>query len=89
MNDTTPDIEKRLASMMAARTPADRLRMAGNMFDTGRTLLRIGLKRQNPQLSEGQLRAQVFLRLYGEDFTKSEIMRITSSIPNMILDTAG
>lgn len=85
MNDTTPEIEKRISAMMAAKTSAERLRMAGSMFDTGITLLRAGLKRQNPELSEGQLRAQVFLRLYGEDFSASEIKRIASRMPNMEL----
>ncbi len=89
MNDTTPEMEKRFASMVAARSPADRLRMASSMFDTGRTLLQIGLKRQDESLSEGQLRAQVFLRLYGEDFARPEITRITSSISNMSLDADG
>ncbi|MHB1324730.1 MAG: hypothetical protein ACYDGS_00295 [Thermoleophilia bacterium] len=89
MNDTTPDIEKRLATTIATRSPAERLRMASRMFDTGRTLLRIGLKSQNQSLSEAQLRAQVFLRLYGEEFASSEINRIASSIPNMTLDADG
>ncbi|MHB1391243.1 MAG: hypothetical protein ACYCXF_08470 [Thermoleophilia bacterium] len=86
MNDTTPDMEKRFVSMIAARSPADRMRMASSMFDTGRTLLRIGLMRKNESISEGQLRAQMFLRLYGDDFASSEITRIASSIPNMTLD---
>ncbi len=86
MNDTNPDMEKRFMSMMATRSPVERLRMASSMFDTGRALMRIGLKRQNPSLSEGQLRAQVFLRLYREDFDSSDIIRIASSIPNMTLD---
>lgn len=86
MNDTTPDMERRMASMIAERSPAERLRMASSMFDTGTTLLRIGLKKQNRQLSEGQLRAQVFLRLYGEEFSSSEIKRIAVSIHNMNFD---
>ena len=75
--------------MIAARSPVERMRMASRMFDSGRTLLRIGLKRQNPALSEGQLRAQVFLRLYGEDFDRSEIIQIASGIPDMTLDIDG
>jgi len=59
------------------------------MFDTGRTLLRIGLKRQSESISDGQLRALVFLRLYREEFASSEINRIASSIPNMTLDADG
>ena len=89
MNDTTPDMEKRMASMIAERSSAERLRMASSMFDSGRTLLRIGLKRRNPALREGQLRTQVFLRLYGEDFDRSEIIQIISSIPDMTLDIDG
>lgn len=89
MRDTSPDIEQRFASMIAARSPAERLMMASSMFETGRSLLRIGLKRQNPAISEEQLRAQMFLRLYGDDFTKSEFSRIISSIPNMELNADG
>jgi len=66
--------------MMAARSPAERLRMASRMFDMGRTLLRAGLKKRNKTLNEKQLRLQVFLRLYGDDFTGSEIRRIVSSL---------
>jgi hypothetical protein len=80
MNDTTPDIEKRQASMIAVLSPAERLRMASSMFDTGRALLRIGLKRQNESISEAQLREQIFSRLYGEDFSGTEIKRILTSL---------
>lgn len=86
MNDTTPDIQKRMAAMLAEFSPTERLRMASSMFDTGRALVRIGLLKQNESLNEGQIRAQVFLRFYAEDFTVAEIKEIASRIPNMILD---
>lgn len=89
MNDTTADMEKRFASMIAARRPAERLEMASSMFDAGRTLLRSGLKRQNPALDEAQLRAHVFLRLYGADLSNSEISRIVANVPNMKLEAEG
>ncbi|MBN2210759.1 MAG: hypothetical protein JW709_05120 [Sedimentisphaerales bacterium] len=85
MNDTTSDMEKRMAAMMAARSPAERLRMASDMFDAGRELLRAGLKNHNPLITEDQLRTQVFLRLYGDDFSPEEIRRIASCLPNMQL----
>lgn len=86
MKDTTPEIEKRYRSLIARKSPSERLRMASSMFDTGITLMRAGLKHRNRELNEAQLRARVFLRLYGEDFTSSEIRKIASSIPNMQLD---
>jgi len=72
--------------MIAELSPTERLRMVSSMFDTGRTLVRSGLLKQNGSLNEGQIRAQVFLRFYAEDFTVAEIKEIASRIPNMILD---
>lgn len=86
MSDTSPDMQKRYQSLIARKSPSERLRMASSMFDTGITLMRAGLKSRNRELNEAQLRARVFLRLYGEDFTSSEIRKIASSIPNMQLD---
>jgi len=89
MNDTTTAVEKQFISMITARDPAARLRMASSMFDTGRVLLQSALKRQNPALDEAQLRAQVFLRLYSEDFSNTEATRIILKVPNMRLVTVG
>lgn len=75
--------------MISVLSPAERLRMASSMFDTGRALLRIGLKRQNESIGEAQLRAQIFLRLYGEDFSGTEIKRILTSLSSMALEAEG
>jgi hypothetical protein len=80
MSDTMAVVEERMASMMAAQSPAERLRMASSMFDTGKTLLQAGLRRQYKSLSDRQLREMVFLRLYGDDFTGSEARQIISCI---------
>ena len=87
MSDTTPEMEKRFAAMMAAKSPAERLRMASSMFETGKALMRAGILRKNPALDEAGLRGQIFVRLYGDEFTESEISRIVERIPNMRLDT--
>ena len=60
--------------------------MASQMFETGKILLRIGLTRQNKALDEKELRAKVFLRLYGKDFSSAEINRIVATIPDMKLE---
>lgn len=89
MKDTNPDIEQRISSMMAAKSPAERLRMASSMFETCKALMRAGLLRKNPALDEAGLRGQIFLRLYGDEFTESEIGRIIDRIPNMRLDPSS
>ena len=87
MSDTSLNIEKRMAQMIALRTPLERLRMASSMFDMGRKLMKAGLQNENGLLNEAQLRTQMFLKLYGESFTNAEIKRIVNTIPNMQLDT--
>ena len=87
MTDTSVSIEKRMALMFASRTPVERLRMASSMFDSGKKLMKAGLQNGKVSLNEAQLRAQMFLRLYGDCFTSTEIERIVNTIPNMQLDT--
>lgn len=86
MNDTSLSIEKRMAQMIASRTPVERLRMASSMFDLGKKLMKAGLQNEKGLLNEAQLRTQMFLRLYVECFTHDEVKRIVNAIPNMQWD---
>jgi uncharacterized protein YneF (UPF0154 family) len=86
MNDTTPDIEQKLAQILAERTPTERLRMASSMFDTARKLMRAGLLHENPSLTEAQIRARMFVRMYGDCFSKEEIRKIMEHLPDMQWD---
>lgn len=86
MNDTPLSIELQMSEMIASRTAEDRLRMAGSMFGAGKKLLEAGILHEKGSLSEGQLRAQLFLRMYGESFSRAEVVRILNSLPNMQWD---
>lgn len=83
--DTTPDVYKRVTSMLASRSPAERLRMASRMFATAKALVRIGLEQQNQELDEREIRTLIFLRLYRRDFSTAEINQIITSMPGMKL----
>lgn len=87
MIDTTLSAEKQQQKMIASRTSVERLKMACSMFETGKRLMRAGLQNEKGLLSEAQLRAQMFVRLYGESFTPDEIKRIVTTVPDMQLDT--
>lgn len=86
MIDTPPEIEARVIKMMAERTPDERLRMASSMFDTARELIRASILNENPSLNEAQIRARMFVRMYGDCFTREEIGKIMKSIPDMQWD---
>lgn len=79
-------MEGRVLQMIASPTPEERLRMASSMFTTGRKLIEAGLLRRNSSLNRAQIRAQTFLRLYGQGFSDAEVDRIMKSIPDMQLD---
>jgi hypothetical protein len=43
MHDTTRNIEEQMTRMMALKSPAERLLMAGSMFDSSKKLITAGL----------------------------------------------
>ncbi len=73
MSDTSPDVEKRFRTMMASRTPEERLRMASRMFSTARVLVLSGA---GADVSDGGRRQHLFLRFYARDFSESDCGRI-------------
>ena len=87
MNDTSPAIKKRFQEMVMSRTPQERLQMASRMFDSGRKLAIAGIEDRKKGLSKKQLRAQLFIRLYGHDFPSDKLKEIMREMPNMEPDT--
>jgi hypothetical protein len=87
MDDTQAKIEQRYRQMLLSKSSEERLKMASRMFDSGRKLVISGILRGRPRLDTSRLRAQLFLRMYGNDFTATERERIIKKIPNMQLDT--
>ena len=87
MNDTQAKIEQRYKEMLMYKTPLERLKMASRMYDSARKLVIAGILKERQHSTPSQLRAQLFLRMYGNDFTAAERERIIKKIPNMQLDT--
>jgi len=83
MHDTSPDMEARMMTMMAKKTPEERLRMACSMIAAAKTLVRSGIIHEDNTLTEAQIRGRMFLRFYGNDFSPEEIQQIVSKMPNM------
>ena len=86
ISDTPKEIEELMIRLMAQKTPVERLRMASSMFDTGRRLMIAGLRKEYGPLTEAQLRAKIFMRLYREDFSDAELKKIIKHLPDMQLD---
>lgn len=76
MKDTSPEIQEIYHTMLMARTGLERLCMGCDLFSTSRELVISVLNRKDTE----EIRAQLFLRFYGSEFTAAERARILSSI---------
>ncbi len=86
MSDTPTQIQQRYKEMLMSRTPTERLRMVSRMYDSGRKLVIAGIQNGKQHLNASQLRGQLFLRMYGNDFSAADIKKIINKIPDMQLD---
>ena len=87
MNDTSPKIKQLYNDMLLSKSPLERLRMASGMYDSVKKLAISGLLKERQHLDPSRLRRELFLRIYGNDFSVADRERIIKKIHNMQLDT--
>lgn len=80
MNDTPPEVDAAFTAMFATLAPSQRVRMMSEMFDTARRLLGSGIRAEQPGISAAELRVQVFLRTYRDDYAPADRDRIIAYI---------
>lgn len=61
-------------------SPLRRLEMASEMASAARIVMREGIRLEHGALEEGELRVQMFLRLYGDEFDPERRKRIIERI---------
>lgn len=70
MNDTSPEVERKMREMIMARSGEERFIMGALMFDAAREIILASLPKDLP---EAELRSRLFERVYGaplSHFTK-------------------
>jgi len=77
MNDTSIDIEKKLDKIYKAKTGEEKLLIALQMFDTARELVISSLP---VNLLDKELRKELFLRYYGNDFNTTDKEKILNNL---------
>lgn len=78
MKDTSPAMEARLRELFRQRTGAERVRMGCEMFSTARVIMTSSLEAQGYRGTE--LRKQIFLRTYGQDFDPVTLAKICQAL---------
>lgn len=73
MNDTSDLIKEKVEANYASISGEEKLLMALSMFETARALVIASLPKD---ISESELRKELFLRFYGNDFDEDEKIKI-------------
>jgi len=76
MSDTSNSVKNKIDEIYLKKTGEEKLLMALRMFETARELVISSLPNN---LSDKELRKELFLRFYGNDFTVNEKEKILSS----------
>ncbi len=77
MNDTTPEIQEKINEIYKNKSGEEKLLIALSMFETARELVISSLPNN---LSEKELRKELFLRFYGNDFAVDEKEKILANL---------
>ena len=80
MNDTSPEMQAKMLEMIQNKTPEERLNMGCSMYDFSKYMITEAIRRENPSISEGDLRCEIFLRFYGNDFSELDKVKILESL---------
>ena len=73
MNDTPDHIYKIQDAIFNSWSVEERFRRGAEMMDDGRRLVESSIRNANPDISEKELKAQVFKRFYENDFTEKAL----------------
>jgi hypothetical protein len=68
MNDTSLLIKQKIQELMQAKSPEQRLIMGCSMFNCSKQLVINAILRQTPTLAPLELRIEIFLKFYGNEF---------------------
>ena len=78
MNDTPPEVVAEFTALLMKRSEGERAMMAFEMFDMARALMTADIRARHPDITDSELRVQIFERTYGNEFdeaARAEIAR--------------
>ena len=80
MFDTHPEIAVRYRDMLMRKSGEQRLRMAWSMFNTARQIVRSSILGSRPDITDAEMRREMFLRFYGHEFSPTDREKVMSAL---------
>ena len=80
MFDTHPDITIRFRDLIMSKTGQQRLLMGCSMYDTAKQIVRSAIYNNRPEITEEEIKKEIFLRFYAQDFSRFDREKFLSSL---------
>ena len=80
MNDTHPDVAIRFRDIMMSKTGQQRLLMGFSMYDTTRQIVRSAIYNSRSEITDEEMKKEIFLRFYGNDFSRADREKFLSTL---------
>jgi hypothetical protein len=78
MNDTHPDVADRFRNLIMSKTGQERLLMGCSMYDAAKEIVQSSIYNNHPGITETEMRKDIFLRFYGQEFNRVEREKVIS-----------
>ncbi len=84
MNDTHPDVAIRFRELMMRKSGEQRLLMGCSMYDTAKQIVRSAIYNSRPGITDAELKKEIFLRFYGQEFSQADREKYLSVLASEI-----
>jgi hypothetical protein len=76
MNDTHPEIEKKMFELIAAMSPEERLEKTARLYASGKYFARLAVKKMYPNLEGYALAIEIFKWIHRSELDKLDVAGI-------------
>ena len=80
LNNTHPDVAIRFRDLMMSKSGQQRLLMGCSMYDTAKQIVRSAIYNNRPDIMDKDLKKEIFLRFYGNEFSRADRKKFLSSL---------
>jgi len=80
MFDTHPDVAIRYRDLMMSKSGQQRLLMGCSMYDTAKKIVRSAIYNSRPEITDKDMKKEIFLRFYGQEFSRADREKFLSAL---------
>jgi len=80
MFDTHPDVAIRYRDLMMSKSGQQRLLMGCSMYDTAKQIVRSAIYNSRPNITDKDMKKEIFLRFYGHEFSRADREKFLSAL---------